>query len=307
VGEQFMEIIFVEHKEIDREKYDNCIVNAEHGTVYAMSWYLDAIHPGWELLIAEDYRYVMPLPVKQKYGLKYLIQPFFSQQLGVFSMQNITPEAFENFLKAIPYRLYFLQFNSGNILNNQDVDIRINFVLPLDKPYADIQKNYKKNFARNLRKAENENFRIENNTDLDVFLDVIRKNTEGRPINYLTDTFRNVVTRIRQNTGIEIWSVKNIHGELLSSALFVYWKNRVYYLLPVSTREGKQKQSMSFLLDKFIETSANKGLILDFEGSSIPNIARYYESTGASAEHYPVLCKPKILFKLIAVVRKKIR
>jgi hypothetical protein len=75
-------------------------------------------------------------------------------------------------------------------------------------------------------------------------------------------------------------------------------------MLPVSTAEGKQKQSMSFLLDKFIELHAEKELVLDFEGSSLSGIARFYAGMGAVNECFPVLSKPNFLFDWIKKMKR---
>jgi hypothetical protein len=271
--------------------------------MYAMSWYLDAVSPQWKLLTAGDYQYVMPLPVKQKRGLKYLIQPYFCQQLGVFSANPLTVDICEDFISAIPYRIYNLQFNPGNTFHNAPVE-RNNYTLKLDNLYPHIQKNYKKNFIRNIKKAEKENLRLEKNTDWQAFWDVGKNNAVYRQADYLLTVFKTIIQQIKDHVNVEIWSVRNEQTSILSSVLFVQWKDRIYYLLPVSTAEGKQKQSMSFLLDKFIETHANKKLILDFEGSSLPNIARFYANIGAVKECFPVLSKPQILFYLVSFVKK---
>ncbi|MDR1631378.1 MAG: hypothetical protein LBR97_00560, partial [Dysgonamonadaceae bacterium] len=72
-----MKIEWLKHEEIDFQAYNRCIESSSFGAVYAMSWYLDAVSPFWELLMAENYRYVMPLPVKRKFRIKYLMQPLF--------------------------------------------------------------------------------------------------------------------------------------------------------------------------------------------------------------------------------------
>jgi hypothetical protein len=63
----------------------NAIARSFNGIVYAYSWYLDIVSPGWDALVKDDYKSVMPLTWRKKYGIKYLYQPFFTQQLGVFS------------------------------------------------------------------------------------------------------------------------------------------------------------------------------------------------------------------------------
>ena len=73
-----MYIKFVPHNEIDFAAYDRCIEQSSFGTIYAMSWYLNAVNSAWNLLVLDDYRYVMPLPFKRKFGIPYSFQPPFS-------------------------------------------------------------------------------------------------------------------------------------------------------------------------------------------------------------------------------------
>jgi hypothetical protein len=39
--------------------------------VYGCSWFLDTACPGWDALVMDDYRAVMPLPHATKYFIKY--------------------------------------------------------------------------------------------------------------------------------------------------------------------------------------------------------------------------------------------
>lgn len=299
-----MKIRLLSYNDIDLEAYNRCVESSPFASMYAMSWYLDVVSPRWKLLMAGDYRYVMPLPVKEKWGLKYLMQPYFCQQLGIFSSSVLSVDVYKRFISAIPYCIYRLQFNSGNLFDER-LSVRNNYVLDLNHSYLYIQKNYKKNFIRNLKKAERENLRLEESTDWSVFSDVVKNNAGERPIRSLLDVFETVIQQIKHRVIIKIWSVRNEQASVLSSALFVQWKNRIYYMLPVSTAEGKQKQSMSFLLDKFIEQHAGRELVLDFEGSSLPGVARFYAGTGAVNECFPVLSRPDFLFELIKKMKHR--
>ena len=50
-------IKYLQHGEINKEKWDDCINLSPRGLVYALSWYLDAVHPGWEALVENDLFY----------------------------------------------------------------------------------------------------------------------------------------------------------------------------------------------------------------------------------------------------------
>jgi hypothetical protein len=298
-----MKIHLIPYTDIDFEAYNRCVESSPFATVYALSWYLDAVSPRWKLLMADDYQYVMPLPVKQKWGLEYLIQPLFCQQLGIFSSHPLTADIYKKFVAVLPYRLCSLQFNPGNLFDTS-LPLKNNYWLDLNVPYSQIRKNYKKNFIRNLAKAKKENLHLEESTDRQVFLDVVKENVAQHSVRRQINNLEAFIEQIKNHVKIEIRSVKNEHAVILSSALLIQWKNRIYYLFPVSTAEGKQKQSMAFLLDKFIEMHANKELILDYEGSSLPGVARFYAGMGAVRECFPVFTKSKILFDLVSFVKK---
>jgi len=51
-------IVYYKHNQIDFERWDKVITNSQNGLVYALSWYLNIVTPGWEALIEDDYEYI---------------------------------------------------------------------------------------------------------------------------------------------------------------------------------------------------------------------------------------------------------
>ena len=291
-----MKIRYLKNNEIDYKAYDFCIENSSQGTMYAMSWYLDIVSPCWELLMADDYNYVMPIPVKKKLFFKYAIQPPLCQQLGVFSLKDLTSEIFSHFIKTIPYRYCNFYLNAENVFNEfANLKLKSNYELGLNQSYEELRAKFSTNCKRNITKAEKEKLNVENQTDEKVYLDFVLANCGDRPIKNLICVLQDVIKGASKNSKIEIWNVRNENHELLSCVLFLRWKQRFYYFVPVSSVEGKLKQSMSFLLDTFIRAYANSEFILDFEGSSIPDIARFFESFGSQNKPYPRFLKTKRL------------
>ncbi|MBK7430609.1 MAG: hypothetical protein IPI62_06680 [Bacteroidetes bacterium] len=76
------------HTEINKSKWDNTIKLSPEGIVYAASWYLDIVSPGWEALMDDDYKFIFPLCTRSKFGFSYLYQPHFTQQGGLFSISG---------------------------------------------------------------------------------------------------------------------------------------------------------------------------------------------------------------------------
>ena len=69
---------------VDDAKWNLTISQAVNSLPYAYTWYLDALCSRWVAVVVGDYEFVMPLPIGRKWGLLYVYQPLFCQQLGVF-------------------------------------------------------------------------------------------------------------------------------------------------------------------------------------------------------------------------------
>lgn len=110
-------IRYLSHSKIDKPQWDACIERSVNRLPYAVSWWLDVVSPGWEALVSDDYRSVMPLTWHKKLGIYYLYQPYLTQQLGIFSTQVITPEETGRFLAAIPGKFRYADIHL-NTMNN---------------------------------------------------------------------------------------------------------------------------------------------------------------------------------------------
>ena len=79
---------YILHHDIDRKKWDAGTDNSIRPKIYALSWYLDIINPGWDAIVEDDYDSVMPVTRRKKFGLLYVCQPVFAQQTGIFSKEE---------------------------------------------------------------------------------------------------------------------------------------------------------------------------------------------------------------------------
>ncbi len=172
-----MMIKYLKHNEIDKKRWDEIIEKSTDDLIYVRSFYLDIVAPEWEALIMNDYEYIMPLPVRKKFGFYYIFQPFLVQQLGIFSPYDIKQEIISTFLKSIPekYKYIHLNFNEKNIDFPPDFMIswRTNLILYLNKPYNEIYQNYNRLRKRCLKKSSNVNIEIHEINNIGLFLNFI--------------------------------------------------------------------------------------------------------------------------------------
>ena len=286
----------ISHSEIDFVKYNECIENSMQGTVYAMSWYLDAVFPDWSVYVVDDYDVVMPVPQKQKFGLKYALQPQFCQQLGIFSKSWLSKLQARELIAKLPF-LYCLCFNSGNMDFCNEKTERPNFVLDLSEEYAVLSASFSLQCRRNIKKAKGFAQTVTEMTK-DEYLSFLSENA-GSWIGKLQHA---ILSRLIDNAFssgcAEILSVRDEKSQVLAAVFFLRWRNRLYYLSPVSSEQGKSCLSMSFLLNDIIERNASSPMLIDFEGSAIESIRNFYTGFGAKNEPYPMIKKNMWMMKL---------
>lgn len=283
----------LEHNAIDKAKWDALI--AECGNIYAYSWYLDIVHPGWEALVEDDYQSVMPLTGGKKFGVNYLFQPYFVQQLGVFSKSPMTAEMTEAFLKAIPskYRFAEIRFNEGNAFDEgtQGVEYHRNVLLDLNQEYNAIRANYHQNTKRNLAKAESNNLQLVE-TVIPYHVVALFRDNRGALLDKWGDAEYGVLTHLvqvaqKRNAAFMLGVSEKGVGQLLCAAIFMKTKDRITFLFSGLTEEGKQRQAMTYLLDQVIQKHSSQPMTFDFEGSDDDNLARFYLGFGGVETKYP--------------------
>ena len=304
------EIKFVTNSDIDRVKWDRCIADSAYGIAYAYSWYLDRICEKWDALIRGDYQYVMPLVNNTKYGISYIFQPFFTQQLGVFSNLSVEPEIVEQFLNAIPqqFRLTNMNLNVGNANPSEHFSARSNttYHLNLGSEISEIRAAYNSNTRRNIQKAIQNKVAISQISDVPLFLEFARtnlkeKSPEIKSRHYLA--LQKVINYALSNELGEIYVARNTENKMLASVFFARTNQTCIYLAASSSQEGIEKSAMFLLIDTFIQNSAKNNLILDFEGSNISGIARFYAGFGGLPKTY-ISVHQNHLPKLLRILKK---
>ena len=98
--------------------------------------------------------------------------------------------------------------------------------------------------------------------------------------------FKKLYQLLYQQQQATTYGVYTAAGMLVSSCVFFFFKNRVYYILVGNHPDGKTIGASHLLIAAFIKDHAGQNLVLDFEGSDIRNLAFFYSSFGALEEKY---------------------
>jgi hypothetical protein len=280
-------IQYLRRSEIDTKKWDRCIDNANNCLVYGYSFYLDHMAKHWDALVLGDYEVVMPLVWRKKFGIYYLYQPAFTQQLGIFTGAALTEELVNYFLRTIPSHFRFAEIFLNYAHPEQALPQRTNFVLPLHTSYKQLRGQYKDVLVKNLKRASRYNLSYSDEADYRMVL-AGYKELYGSRIPHVTDEdysrFSALCSFLFKGNMV-VRAIKE-DNQLLSAALFLHHKNRLYLLASVTWPEGRSREANRFLLDRVINEFAASDTVLDFEGSDLPGVALFFNNFGGINEPY---------------------
>ncbi len=294
-------IIHLKHDLIDKKKWDNTLENSYFKRTSLYSWYLDIVCPNWEILTTdENYNNAFVLPVKQKIGIKYLIQPFLIQQLG--SIGNEHNAVFlHRCLKYVKrkYPFYFININEVDTLNislkNSIIKrkkLKTNLILNTKKTYKQLYKDYSKNTKRNIKKfyKNNSNSIKEINAKKDIENIInLNKNAieEYQFSNNQTKLLKKIIFECQKRN--LLYAIATYNNDVLTAgAFFVKCNNYYTFLYSGNTSIGMQTGAMHSIVDYFIKENNGNFEFLDFEGSQDKGVARFYKSFNATEHKYQV-------------------
>ncbi len=289
-----MKPIYLTHHDIDKKKWDDCIQRSPNGMVYAESWYLDIVSPGWNALADADYRTVFPLTWRKKMGFYYLYQPFFTQQLGIFSGdETVAEKTIHDFLNEIPvqYRLVEIQLNSANTCHYKDFKIsgRLTHHLDLNQSVENIRGSYSENLDRNIKRAVKSqlelSFQIKPEEIIQIFKENRGKNIDNLGKKEYSMLF-DLIHEAKKRNLITLIGAKTPTGKFCAGAVFLESTHEFIFLFSAADKESRNTGAMSFIIDSFINAHAGETKTFDFEGSMNQNLARFYKSFGSKEVVY---------------------
>ena len=285
-----LEPVLLRRSQIDDEKWNQTVRNSKGAVIYGLTYSLDLLGGTWDALVVGDYRYLLPLPNRKKFGIRYLYTPSFIQRLDIYG-NDCNEEMHALFLDTLE-RYY----------NYEDIDLafsiaktdwssskRVNFVLSLSEKYEVIAGAYTEEATRSLRKANSRNCRFTGNVLPDDVISLYR-NTYGKKTGRSNNDYSGMLAFALQavkcdkllSCGVE----NKDTGEMYFAALFFVYGKRIYYLLGAPTVNGRTARAGYFMIDSIIRQFSGSDMMLDFEGSDIPSVSTFYQKFNPQPEIY---------------------
>lgn len=281
----------VSRKCLDVQKYNDCIEKSVQSRVYAFSWYLDIVADNWDVLVLNDYEAVMPITWRKKYGLKYVYPPFWTLELGVFSVdENQDCKLFLAYLFT-KFKWVELRLNTQNSCKKNKhflIDKQMQ-ILSLKKEYSQIFDTYRKDRKKELTKATKADLTEKWNDDVAVLIHLFQENVGKRIANIKQKDYQNLEHLMQicidQKVG-EVLSVYDSKQQLVASGFFLKHHKKVSILVSSTDFNNRKNGANTFLIDCAIKKYKQQYETFHFGGSSMPSIANYFLSFGSESISY---------------------
>jgi hypothetical protein len=241
-----------------------------------------------KIFIYGDYETVLFVPYRSKFGVKYAFMPVFLQKLSFLGGKSGRDLIVKELINTIRFGEISFSLNPDEKFFDH-CKSRKNLTLNLNKPYDDIRSKFSQHHKRNCNKARK--LKVTENSDLSGLISIYKsekRSTFGdKQLNeYIVNLLKLEKYEIIKKSSI----ILNAFDEnrLVASIFFLNFNGVLYYILGSSIKSDKEvsKYGLFRLFDHLINIYSNQGLILDFEGSDVPGISRFFRGFGALESEY---------------------
>lgn len=273
---------------IDAGKWDDCVRNSGNGLIYACTEYLTAMADQWHGIVIDEYRAVMPIPWRIRFGIRYAYMPSFTQQLGLIG--SYTKEDIQAVMRTLPDFISFgdIHFNFLNtgVSTYPGVVQRTNFVIDLSQDHGTIYSGYRKDLKENIKKHTGTLTYTDTLPEraISFYEQQYSSRIKTQPYDY--HRFYMLCHSFEQKGQCLIRAVSDENGELLATAVLVKDNRRIYNLMNTTLPAGRQKDANDILLNCIMKEFSGQPLLFDFEGSELPGVKEFYKKFGALTQPY---------------------
>lgn len=292
---------YLHHRDIDFEKWDLCVASTEAPQPYGFSWYLNWLAPSWDAVIYGDYDVIMPIFPQRKFGLNFTTRPFGTQSTGPFAKIQLSSkwvEAIVNYaMSTLQYGEFFLAPQTP-LPKNWTSTSYANYVLHTLDCYEGLYSGYSTQNKRSIKKANKVALEWAQWSSVDEAISLWKVNTQEQT--NITDENIGQLKKLLefchyQNRG-KLYAVRDEYNQLAGAQFWIHHHGRSTLLLNATSPWGKDNGISAWLIDQHIRTLAGTDYIIDFEGSSIEGLERFYKGFGAHSKPFYMHVENKLPF-----------
>jgi len=278
---------YIKHGDIDFERWDACVSSVQSPQPYGFSWYLNWLVPSWDAVVYGDYEVVLPIFPQQKKSFTFTTRPFGTQSTGPFSKIQLTAQWTEEIIAAAMSHLKYGEFflAPGTPMPDHFTAKSLsNYSLETSDCYDALYQGYSKQNKRNIKKANEIELHWAEWSNIDEAISLWKNNTQAQTS--ITDANLDRLKKLLEFCNYQkkgtLYAVRDEYNQLIGAHFWIIVEGRSTLLLNATNDYGKANGVSAWLIDQHIRTVASTAHTIDFEGSSLKGLARFYRGFGAT-------------------------
>lgn len=256
---------------VDAQRWDAC-VQRHNSEVFSEWWYWIAVCPSWQAWVKGDYEEVLAFPIERKWMVIPLMRtPLYvkwlegnAQQLRWLIQSNWALKKIH-----VPFEL-------------EGAHPRMFQLLRLDQQWGP-----SKELAKNLRKAEAEDFQFVASVEWLEYESFMQKHHPypwpPKQRQRMRALFQAAITR-----GTGCIAGVQMNGIWAAMQFYIHSRDKAYLIQNAVSSTLRNREPMPFLLHSLLKQWQGQAPItsVNFMGSHNPGVARFNEKFGAQTTHY---------------------
>jgi hypothetical protein len=290
---------YLRNEEIDYVKWDNCMHSSKHGHIFALSFYLDVVSPGWEAIVDEgegEYTLIFPIAIQEKLGIKYAYQPLYVHYLGIISINELKDDDYKTIGELLRRHIKLIANYSFNIFNSSDQinkyfgplhnSPQTTHLIDLNENYPVVYSRFKDDQKRKLKKA-NSKYIVEESNNITVLLNLFRKYTHHRIFMKSEESYgllEMLYDQLLINDMCKLYySIDKETYKAEAGALFLIFKKHIMIFISSVSDQGKTNGAAVQLINHVLQAYSGQGYIFDFKaGGKVESLHRFFRSFGGT-------------------------
>ncbi len=291
-----------------RERYDDLVGRSPQGSIFAASWWLDAVAPGaWrphDVEKGDELLAAWPTVVcRSRWGdvhggapLTPFLGPLFPSGEGA-RRRSREIEAVESLLEHIGAFAHLearchpaFDYWTPLAWHGFAQTTRYTWRLPELEDLQLAFKGFRENVRGHIRSAEKRGLAVEE-ASLDVFLGLHEQRAATQEDWRTTDrqTVQRIDAACAHRNARSVLVARDSDGRVRAGAYVVYDGRFAYYLM--SATDGEVRGSAALVVWEAVKRAAERGLGFDFEGSMLPHVEPFVRGFGGVPTPYSVVRK----------------
>jgi hypothetical protein len=305
-----MKATWISGSDIDHKEWDAFVEQSPQGMFYSLTGYMNIVAPGWSAIeVRNDGKLcgVMPLHIRSKAGIKYSLQPYYTQywgpilsdfsSLSTYKRNSEARKIMIAMMEQLPASLKLIShgcapaLDYGSPLHWAGFELRTRYSMRLT-PEPDEEKrlaSFAPNTRQDIKKGSQWTDSIIENGTPAAFLKLVDKNlAAGKPL--MPAVCRVTAEKLLPwliHTGLgHILLVQPPGQDPIAGTVIVKYRNTLNYPIGASDPSGNNSDAISLLLWQSIRKADRENLVFDFEGSMIQTIDSFFRGFGAEPVPY---------------------